>query len=143
MVTPANQADCNALIPLLLSMEEHNILHVINSFYGDNAYNTLENKKWLKYFGKECKFHTKLETGKLPKNRRSAKRKSRIRSKIESTFGILKLNYHFGRSRVVGMRNIYIENSIIMIAWNHFILISYLIDKFENHISIRKLFYEN
>ena len=142
-LTPANQHDSGALLPLLLSMEEHELLHRIGDFYGDNAYFTIRIRRWLEFFEKRCKIHSKDETGKHPKNRRSAKKKSRIRSKVESTFGILHKNHDFGQTLVRGMNNVKIDTCLKVTSWNHFFLISYFMNRFEDCISLRKLFYEN
>jgi len=101
-LTPANQHDAGALIPLLLSIEEYEVLPRIGAFYGDNAYFTIKNRRRLEFFEKRCEIHSKEETGKHPKNRRSAKKKSRVRSKVESTFGILHKNHNLGQTLVRG-----------------------------------------
>lgn len=142
-VTPANRHDSKALVPLLLSMEEQGSLPYVGKFYGDNAYHTNKNVQWLHYFGKPCEFHTKEETGKNPKKKRSAKRKSRIRSKVETVFGILSINYFFGKTRVRGLNNVTIETCLKYSSWNFFYLISYLMERFEDNISLRRLFYED
>jgi hypothetical protein len=142
-ITPANRHDAGALVPLLLSMENHDMISRVRDFYGDNAYFTANNQKWLAFYEKPCKFHSNEETGKLPKKPRSAKKKSRVRSKIESTFGILHDNYHFGRLRVRHTINVKIDACLIFTAWNLFFLLSYVMDRFEDCISLRKLMYEN
>ena len=142
-LTPANRHDSGALVPLLLSMEEYDTLPRIGAFYGDNAYFTALNKEWLEYFDKQCKFHSKEETGKTPKNPRSAKKKSRVRSKVETTFGIMKKNYNFGQTQLRGINNVKIDTSLIFSSWNHFFLLSYFMERFEDCISLRRLFYEN
>jgi len=142
-VTPANHHDSGAFIPLLLSMEAHDVLSRIGDFYGDHAYFTMEIRRWLGFFEKRCKIHSKEEAGKHPKNRRSAKKKSRVRSKVESTFGILHKNYNFGQTLVRGMNNVKIDTCLKVTSWNHFFLLSYFINRFEDCISLRKLFNEN
>lgn len=142
-LTPANRHDAHAVVPLLLSMEHHEALPKIEDFYGDNAYFTEKNKRWLEFYGKTCRFHSKEETGKHPKEHRSARKKSRIRSKVESTFGIMAQNYNFGRTRVRGIDNVQIETCLIFSSWNYFFLLSYIIGQFEDCISLRKLLYEN
>lgn len=142
-ITPANRHDSKALVPLLLSMEKHDTLPKVGDFYGDNAYDSEKNRIWLEYFEKPCKFHTKDETGKIPKDKRSAKRKSRIRSKVETLFGILSRNFSFGKTFVRGLNSIRTETSLIFSSWNHFYFISYLMERFEDCISLRRLFYED
>lgn len=141
--TPANQHDSRALIPLLLSMEAHDLLPHVRAFYGDNAYSTERNNRWLEYHKIHNQLHTKDESGKRPKKKAQAKRKSRIRSKVESCFGIMEENYNFGTTRVRGFERVEVEMSLICSAWNHFFLLSYLIDQFEDCISLRRLFYED
>jgi len=142
-LTPANRHDSAAVAPLLFSMEANGILPCIGAAYGDNAYRTEENNRWLEYYEISNKFHTKDETGKHPKNKAQAKRKSRIRSKVETTFGIMEENYNFGATRVRGFTRVKVELSLICSAWNHFFLLSYFMDQFEDCISLRRLFYED
>lgn len=142
-LTPANRHDAGAFVPLLLSMEAHGVLPRIGDFYGDNAYFTIENRQWLDFFEKRCKIHSKEETGKHPKNRRSAKKKSRVRSKVESTFGIMQKNHNFGQVLVRGTTNVKIDTCLKITSWNHFYLMSYVMSRFEDRISLRRLFYEN
>ena len=142
-MTPANRHDADALVPLLLSMEANKTISKVGDFYGDNAYFTAKNKRWLSFYEKQCKFHSKEETGKVPKDPCSAKRKSHIRSKVESTFGILNKNHNFGRTEVRNIKNVRIDTCLIFTSWNYFFLLSYLIDRFEDHISLRKSFFEN
>lgn len=141
--TPANRHDSAALVPLLLSMEAHDVLPYVGAFYGDNAYCTKENNRWLEYYEISSKFHTKDETGKNPKHKSQARRKSRIRSKVESTFGIMEENYNFGATRVRGFDRVKLDTSLIFSAWNHFFLLSYFMDQFEDCISLRRLFYKH
>lgn len=101
-LTPANCFDGDALPPLLWSMEATGTLACLATLYGDNAYASDANRQWVAYFEKIESFHTKEETGKNPERPRSARRKSRIRSKVESIFGILAENYAFGRAHVRG-----------------------------------------
>jgi len=142
-LTPANHHDSGTFFPLLLSMEQHHTLPDIGAFYGDNAYFTHENREWLEFYEKKCELHSNDESGKTPKNRCSAKRKSRIRSKVESVFGIMEENYHFGHTQLRGITNVKIEACLTFSAWNHFFLLSYFMDRFEDCISLRRLFYEN
>lgn len=142
-LTPANRHDSGAFVPLLLSMEAHEMLPRVGAFYGDNAYFTAENRTWLEFYEKSCKLHSNDESGKIPKNRRSAKKKSRVRSKVESTFGIMEENYNFGRTQLRGFNNVKIDTCLIFSAWNHFFLLSYFMERFEDCISLRRILYEN
>jgi len=142
-VTPANRHDASALVPVLLSMERHGTITKVGDFYGDNAFFTVNNMKWLSFYEKACKFHSKEETGKNPKKRRSAKKKSHIRSRIESTFGILHKNHHFGRARTRELPKVTMDACLIFTSWNLFFMVSYFMDKSQHRISLRKLFYEN
>jgi hypothetical protein len=141
-LTPANRADGDAFPPLLWSMESHDILAYLKTIYGDNAYATENNANWLSYFEIVNKFHTKKETGKHPKSPRTARRKSRIRSKVEGVFGILTENYAFGRTRVRTEANVKRETALIFSAWNFFILIAYILNKFEDRLSLKRLLYK-
>ena len=138
-LTPANRHDSGAFVPLLLSMEAHEMLPRVGAFYGDNAYFTAENRTWLEFYEKSCKLHSNDESGKIPKNRRSAKKKSRVRSKVESTFGIMEENYNFGRTQLRGFNNVKIDTCLIFSAWNHFFLLSYFMERFEDCISLRRI----
>lgn len=141
--TPANHYDGNALYPLLSSMEKNHIIENIKDFYGDNAYYSEDNRNWLDFYGINCEIHTKDESGKNRKNPRSAKKKSKIRSKVECVFGILHENYTFGRSAVRGKNAVFIETALIYSSWNFFILMSSFVDRFEDRISLKRLLYEN
>jgi len=91
----------------------------------------------------KASFHGKDETGKNPKKKRSARKKSRIRSKIETIFGICNHNMGFGSVRVRTLPNVLIDTSIIFIAWNLGILYSYYINRFDDRISLKQLLYKN
>ena len=142
-LTPANRHDANAFIPLLLSMEKHETLPRVGALYGDNAYFTTENKAWFEFYEKSCKLHSKEETVKNPKNQLNTKKKSRVRSKVESTFGIMEKNYNFGHTQLRGIDNVKIGTCLIFSSWNHFFLLSYFMEGFEDCTSLRRLFYEN
>jgi len=140
-LTPANRADGEAFPPLLWKMEENKILAFLHSIYGDNAYPSTTNAAWLAFYEIENKFHTRQETGKSPNRPRSARQKSKIRSKVEGVFGILTENYGFGRTRVRTQSQVKRETALIFSAWNFFILIAFLMDRFEDRISLRRLLY--
>lgn len=142
-ITPANRHDSKALCPLLLSMERHGTIERVGDFYGDNAYASRKNEQWLIFYGKQSKFHSKDETGKKPKSPHSAKKKSRIRSKVEAIFGIMEENYNFGHTRLRRINNVKTELCLMCTAWDHFFLMSYIMDRFNDRISLRRLFYEN
>ncbi|MHA1843788.1 MAG: transposase [Promethearchaeota archaeon] len=100
--TPANHYDSEALGPPRLSIETHGMLPHVGAFHWDIAYCTEKNNRWLKYYGIHNKFHTKEESGKHSKNKAQAKRKSRIRFRVEPNFGIMKENYNFGATQLRG-----------------------------------------
>lgn len=139
LVTEANVPDCHSGHALLVTMMYHGTLRLVGILYGDNAYDTVENRTFLANHEVRPNFHDKSETGKAPVHKRSARRKSRIRSKVESLFGILTGNYAFDRLRVrrLPATNTYL--SLVFTAWNFFILMSWFVDKFEYRISIKEL----
>jgi IS5 family transposase len=143
IVTPANIHDSKLFIPLLSRSQNSAWFSEINAVYGDNAYDSESNTSHLGEQGIEPRFHTKDETGKDPKKPKSAKRKSKKRSKIEVLFGISHENLGFGRVRVRGVVNVKIDTSLIFSGWNLGILYSYFIDRMEDHISLKKLLYKN
>jgi hypothetical protein len=139
LITEANVPDCHSGHTLLVTMKEHGTLRLVGILYGDNAYDTAANQTFLVNHEVHPNFHNKSETGKTPMHKHSARRKSRIRSKVESLFGILTGNYAFNRLRVrrLAASNIYL--SLVFTAWNFFILMSWFVDKFEYRISIKEL----
>ncbi|MHA1325561.1 MAG: transposase, partial [Candidatus Helarchaeota archaeon] len=141
-VTPANCHDSSVFLPVLLSLEQHELLCQLNSFHGDHAYFTAGNLKWLAFHEKQREFHSSEESGKHPKKKRRAKRKARIRSKIEAVFGIMEENYHFGRTRVWGGEKVKSEMGLRGSAWNLFYLLFHVEGCFEDRISLRRLFHE-
>ncbi|MHA1273026.1 MAG: hypothetical protein ACTSQS_06275 [Promethearchaeota archaeon] len=66
-VTPANRHNVRVLVLSLLSLEKNEMLPLVENFYGDNAYFTGENLRWLNFHEIRCCFHSKEETGKHPK----------------------------------------------------------------------------
>lgn len=140
-VTPANVPDCKLFIPLLSRVLSSTISTLIEKAYADNAYDTKKNKEYCVNNNIEPLFHTKEETGKNPKKKRSAKKKSKIRSKIETIFGISHENMGFGSVRVRCTRRVSIEISLNFIGWNLGILYASYIDQFKDRISLKRLLY--
>ena len=143
IVTSANIHDGKLFIPLISSIFSSNLSELIRESYGDNLYDTNINRNFCKEKNLKNLFHTKEETGKNPKKRRSARKKSKKRSKIETIFGISQENLGFGSVRVRGICRVKIDTSLIFTGWNFGILYSYYIDQFEDRISIKRLFYKN
>ncbi|MHA1282320.1 MAG: hypothetical protein ACTSQP_07395 [Promethearchaeota archaeon] len=84
-----------------------------------------------------------MRPAKIRRKKRSAKKKLRTRSKIETIFGISNHNMGFGSVRVRTLLNVIIDTSLIFIAWNLGILYSYYINRFEDRISLKQLLYKN
>ncbi len=141
-VTPANVHDSRLFIPLFSNTVHSAPCLDIDAVYGDNAYDSKLNKSYLKKHGVEARFHSKDETGKIPNNPKSAKRKSKKRSKIEVLFGISKENLGFGSVRVRTLPNVVIDTAIIFSSWNLGILYSYFVDRIEDRLSLKKLLYK-
>lgn len=141
MVSPANVHDSKAFIPLISSALSRTISHVIREVFGDNAYDSQKNRDFCEEHHLKASFHTKEETGKMPKRKRSAKLKSKTRSKIEAVFGISHENMGFGRVRVRGLQRVAMDTSLIFIGWNFGILYSYYKEQFEDRISLKRLLY--
>lgn len=139
LVTEANVPDCHSGHELLMTMNDHGTLRLVGILYGDNAYDTEENRTFLVNHGVRPYFHDRSETGKSPVHKHSARRKSRIRSKVESLFGILTKNYAFDRLRVRRLAASTTYLSLVFTAWNFFILMSWFVEKFEDRISIKEL----
>jgi len=142
IITPANVHDSRMFIPLFFSSEDSDFFPDINAVYGDNAYDSKKNKSYAEKNQINALFHTKEETGKHPKNPKSAKRKSRSRSRIEVLFGISHENLGFGSVRVRNLSNVKIDTAIIFSGWNLGIIYSYFIDRIEDRISLKKLLYK-
>ncbi|MHA1395101.1 MAG: hypothetical protein ACTSRZ_16475 [Promethearchaeota archaeon] len=67
--------------------------------------------------------HTKDESGKDRKNKRSGRRKSKIRAKIEALFGIETKNFNFERLYVRSIINVRKDICLKCIRWNIYIVI--------------------
>lgn len=139
LTTAANVPDCHSGHSLFMTMNEYGTLGLINVMYGDNAYDTADNRNFLWENNIQPNFHDKSETGKNPINKRSARRKSRIRSKIEAMLGILTENYSFHRLLVRRFPAVITHLALIYTAWNFFFLMSWFVEKFEYRISIKSL----
>lgn len=143
LVTPANVHDSKLFIPLFFNTQDSTSFSDINAVYGDNAYYSELHKAYLEEQGIDARFHTKEETGKNPKNPKSANRKSKKRSKIEVVFGISKENLGFGAVRVRTLPRVMIDTALIFTSWNLGIIYSYFINRFEDRLSLKKLLYKN
>jgi len=142
-VTPANVHDSKLFIPLTSNLISRGFLSLVKESFGDNAYNTKVNREFCEEKRIKASFHTKEETGKTPKKKRSARKKSRKRSKIETVFGISHENMGFGSVRVRGLRRVVIDTALIFIGWNFGILYSFYIDRLVDRISLKRLLYKN
>ena len=143
LVTPANVHDSKLFVPLLSDTQHLASFPDITAVYGDNAYDSDLNKSYLEKGGIEARFHSKDETGKKPKYSKSAKQKSKKRSKIEVLFGISKENLGFGSVKVRTLRNVQIDTAIIFSGWNLGILYSYFVNRIADRLSLKKLMYKN
>ena len=142
IVTPANVHDSRMFIPLFSSSKQSLFFSDISAVYGDNAYDSEKNNTYLEKNHIDALFHTKEETGKDPKKPKSAKRKSKKRSRIEMLFGISHENLGFGSVRVRRLSNVKIDTAIIFSGWNLGSLYSYFVDRIEDRISLKKLLYK-
>lgn len=143
IVTPANVHDSKMFIPLMSHTKETHYFSNVSAVYGDNAYDSEKNKSYLEHNHIKALFHTKEETGKTPKKPKSAKRKSKKRSRIEVLFGISHENLGFGSVRVRRLSNVQIDTAIIFSSWNLGSLYSYFVGRIEDRISLKKLLYKN
>lgn len=137
-VTPANVSDKVQLIPTLGPLEAEGMLKYVGALWGDNAFCTTGNREWMVDKHVADHLHTADETGKDRKNPRSARRKSKIRSKIEALFGILRENTVFQRSRVRTLPRVTMEQALIFTAHNLFGLVALIDGRFEDHLSMRR-----
>jgi len=142
-VTPANVHDSIVFMPLVSKVLSSKVGCLVKKIFADNAYATKKHHAFCHEHHIAPLFHGKAETGKHPKKKVSAKKKSKKRSKIEPVFGISKLNLGFGTVRVRGRERVLIDTSLIFIGWNFGILYSYYIDQFEDRISLKRLLYTN
>jgi len=143
ILTPANVHDSKMFVPLIADMRESLFFSHIRGAYGDNAYDCEKNKIYLEEHHIDALFHTKEETGKHPEKPKSAKRKSKKRSRIEVLFGISHENLGFGSVRVRRLSNVQIDTAIIFSSWNLGSLYSYFVNRLEDRISLKKLLYKN
>jgi hypothetical protein len=139
-ITPANTGDAKHFIPLMEQAASREILDKIFQVHGDCAYHVALNLDWLEFKQIECKFHDKDESGLHRKNKRSARKKSKIRSVIEALFGIAKNNLTFEKPLVRGMEAIRIDTSLVFTAWNLFMAFARLENRWIYRVSVKKLF---
>lgn len=142
-VTPANIHDSKMFSPLLSSLLSSSLSDLVKEAYGDNAYDTNRNREFCNREGVKVSLHSKEETGKHPNNPRSAKKKSKKRSKIETLYGIAHENLGFGAVRVRGRWRVVIDTSIVFTGWNLGILYSFYTNRLEDRISLKRLLYKN
>lgn len=143
VVTPANVHDGQLYVPLLSSLSSKNVFELIKEMYGDNAYDSEKNRCFSREKGIVPLFHTKEETGKTPKKKRSAKKKSKKRSRIEALFGISCENMGLGKTRVRGLPRVAIDISLVFIVWNFGSVYAFFVNQLEDRISLKKLLYNN
>lgn len=142
-VTPANIHDSKLFSPLISRMLSSSLSDLVKEAYGDNAYDTKDNREFCKDNDIKVSLHSKAETGKNPQKPRLAKQKSKKRSKIETLFGIAHENLGFGAIRVRGLGRVVIDTSIIFSCWNLGILYSFYTDRLVDRISLKRLLYKN
>lgn len=142
IVLPGNVNDISVLSPLLLDVAAGGFLKLFRVLYGDNIFDTADNRALLVQLRKECRFHTKDETGKHPAKPRSARRKSKRRSRIESTFGIATENFAFGHLQVWTFPAVETDLALFSTAWNFFFLMAWLVGRPEDGHSLKQLMYE-
>jgi hypothetical protein len=140
-VAPANVHDSRAFKPAASDMTRSGAMKLVREMYGDSAYDSRENREYLRDRGISVQFHTRAESGKHPASPRTARRKSKIRARVESIFGILCENYAFGRTRVRTLPRVAIDLGLVFTAWNFFYLMAYIDERFEYKISVRGLMY--
>ena len=142
-VAPANKSDANFLAPALEDVEDGGLLGQFNRMYGDNIFDNTDNRALLAGKNKECLFHSKAETGKHPTQPRSARRKSRRRSRIEAEFGIATNNYAFGCLATWTLPRVEIDLALFSTAWNFFFLMAWVVGRFDDRLSLKQLLYKN
>ena len=142
-VAPANMSDANFLAPALQDVEEGQLLQLIKKLYGDSIFNNTGNRALLEEKIIECLFHTKAETGKHPAQPRSARRKSKRRSRIEAKFGIATNNYAFGRLSTWTLPRVETDLALFSTAWNFFFLMAWVVGHFDDRLSLKQLLYKN
>jgi len=141
-VAGANTSDAKLLEPALRDVQVGGLLNQFNAIYGDNIFDSADNRALLETLNKTCCFHTAEETGKHPAQPRSARRKSRRRSRIEAEFGIASENFAFGRVAVWTKRRVETDLALFSAAWNFFFLMSWVVGHFEDRLSLKRLLYE-
>ena len=142
IVLPANVCDANLLEFVLQDVAAGGFLGLFKALYGDNIFDTGDNRQLLAWLRKACRFHTKEETGKHPTKPRSARRKSKRRSRIEATFGIGKEDFAFGHVSVWTLPRVEIDLALFSTAYNFFFLMAWLVGRPEDGHCIKCLIYE-
>ena len=139
-ITPANTGDAKHFIPLMEQALARELLNNITQVHGDCAYHVEINLDWLNTRPYDCKFHDKSESGLHRTNKRSGRKKSRIRSVIEALFGIAKNNLTFEKPLVRGTTAVQVDTNLIFTAWNLFMVFARLEYRWMDRISVKKLF---
>jgi len=139
-ITPANTGDAKHFIPLMNQALDRDLLSNIIHVHGDCAYHVEINLDWLNAWLFDCRFHDKSESGLNRTNKRSGRRKSRIRSVIEAMFGIAKNNLTFEKPLVRGKTAIQIDTNLVFTAWNFAMIFARLEDRWMYRISVKTLF---
>ncbi len=76
-ITPVNRHNARILVPSLLSLEKNEMLPLVENFYGEDAYFTGENLRWLNFHEICCCFHSKEKIENHPK-KSMMRRKNRV-----------------------------------------------------------------
>nr|MDO8119677.1 transposase [Candidatus Sigynarchaeota archaeon] len=139
-ISPANTGDGKYFMPLMEEAERRGLLEKIRKAFGDCAYHNEANLTWLFSRRIDCRFHDKDESGVNRTKRRSARRKSRVRSVIEAIFGIAKNNLTFEKPLVRGSTAVEMDTNIVFAAWNMFMCFACLEGKWMYRVSVKKLF---
>jgi hypothetical protein len=139
-ISPANTGDGKYFMPLMEEAERRGLLEKIRKAFGDCAYYNDGNLNWLISRRIDSRFHDKDESGVNRTKRRSARKKSRVRSVIEALFGIAKNNLTFEKPLVRGSMAVEMDTNIVFAAWNMFICFAFLEGKWMYRVSVKKLF---
>ncbi|MHA1251697.1 MAG: hypothetical protein ACTSRP_17030 [Candidatus Helarchaeota archaeon] len=63
-ITPSNIYNSKLFIPLIINLLSKSFANFINGCYGDNAYDSLDNREFCRNHNIKTCFHTKAETSK-------------------------------------------------------------------------------
>ena len=109
---PANVHDCKQFRNLLTGKEEQ--------VYADSAYKSRSHDLYLSNQGIDNQIHERAYRNKplSQEQKRANSLRSEVRNRVESVFGILKLDYRAGKARHLGLMQVNTSMGFALMAYN-------------------------